>query len=454
MISIGLPLKDWIARGSLLTPRRDGLIGCRAYDLLVAYRVTADLDPWDAARAWARSGVMALKGGPARPPLLPPLGAPGKLDAVVSEIARLTASAGTRIDIAWEAALAGRAAILGLGSAGRTSANGSCRLMESLEGDVALNLPRDDDLALVAALTSDPSAEERPWEAAADLARSVPAAEFVSRARLLGLAASRPSERAPGHSYTQARRGPARTADAGGRWTVVDLSSLWAGPVTARVLAEAGASIVKVEDPARPDAARQRPEFYSWIHPVDETSAHVSFESASGRRDLRELLETADVVIESSRPRALEQMGLAPEQLRFPAGQIWLSITAHGRCGPPREWTGFGDDTAVAGGMYCLDADGRAEFCGDAIADPVTGLVGALAVLRCRAAGGGHHIDISLSGATAWVSGGGTPADHPSRQGIALERSGDSWVVRHGGRVEPVAAGPPTLEWICSTRRT
>lgn len=419
----------------------------------MAYHPTADWDPWEAACAWARSGVMALGGGPAAAPRLPPLGAPAKLNAVVEEIERLTTATGHRVSVHWGAALSGRAAILDLGPAGRTSANGSCRLFSALDGDVALNFPRDDDLSLVPALTSDPSSAERPWEAAVDLARSMPAAEFVDRARLLGLAASTPGERPPGDPFTVVHRGPQRSTAAGDHWTVVDLSSLWAGPVTARVLAEAGATIVKVEDPARPDAARQRPEFYSWIHPAGETSRHISFSSHSARRELRGLLESAEVVIESSRPRALEQVGLAPEQLRSPAGQVWLSLTAHGRSGPAREWTGFGDDAAVAGGLHCLDDRGRAVFCGDAVADPVTGLLGALAVLRCRAAGGGHHVDISLSGAAAWVAGTRgarreSRSDRPSEHGIETERSGDSWVVRQRDRFEPVALRPPTLAWI------
>jgi len=404
------------------------------------------VDSWQAARAWARSGVMALNGNPTGPPLLPPLGAATRLTAVAEEIARLTAARGRPVGVRWEAALSGRAAILGLAGKGRTSANGSCRLITAGDGEVALNLPRRDDLSLVPALTLDPAAEDGPWDAAATLAASMPAAEFVGRARLLGLAASMAGERPSGPAYVVTRRGEPTTPALNGGWTVVDLSSLWAGPVAARVLAESGAHLIKVEDPARPDAARQRPEFYSWIHPVGEKTEQVDFTSESGRQTLSELLESADVVIESSRPRALEQIGLAPDQLRGAAGQVWLSITGHGRTSTSREWTGFGDDCAVAGGLHCRDESGMAAFCGDAVADPVTGLVGALAVLRCLAEGGGHLLDVSLSGAAAWAAAGGEP--DPRQHGITVDRSGEGWVVHQGDLVEPVAARPPTLDWV------
>lgn len=402
---------------------------------------------WEAASSWARSGVMALCGNPGGPPLLPPLGAPARLAEVVDEIGRRTEARGRRITVSWEAALAGRAEILGLVRAGRASANGSCGLISAADGDVALNLPRPDDLSLIPALVSEPSAASGPWEASARFAGSVPAVEFVERARLLGLAASSIGERVPGDAYLASRRGPQLDAsfDVGG-WTVVDLSSLWAGPLAARILAEAGADLIKVEDPSRPDGARRRPDFYSWIHSPTETTEHIEFTSAPGRRRLRELLETADVVIESSRPRALEQIGLAPEQLRVPAGQVWLSITGHGRAEPSRGWIGFGDDAAIAGGLVCRDEHGHAAFCGDAIADPVTGLVAALAVLRCVDAGGGFLVDASLSGVAAWAAGGLQP--EPLQHGIRIERAGESWVVRRGNRAEPVATVPPTLDWI------
>ena len=54
-------------------------------------------------------------------------------------------------------------------------------------------------------------------------------------------------------------------------------------------------------------------------------------------------------MIETSRPRALAALGLAPEMIPHRHGQVWLSITGYGRAAPER--VAFGDDAAVAGGL-------------------------------------------------------------------------------------------------------
>ena len=409
-------------------------------------------DGWGAARAWARSGVMSLCGHPSAPPLMPPLAAPARLDALVDEIRLLTGQAGREVTVRWDAALAGRARILRLTRAGRTSANGSCRILTTPDGDVALNLPRADDLSLVPALTGVACEDSDPWAPLARFAACTPAAECVSRARLLGLAASVPGERENREpdqvAYRAATRGDRAAPRPASQLTVVDLSSLWAGPVAGRVLSEAGATVVKVEDPARPDGSRGLPGFYSWIHPARETVEPVEFASHAGRARLASLLDSADVVIESSRPRALEQMGLAPEQRPGPPGQVWLSITGHGRSGEARRWTGFGDDAAIAGGMLCRDAHGSVTFCGDAVADPVTGLVGALAVLRGLATGQGQIVDVSLSGAAAWASAPAAPAVAAEPPPLEVERDGDGWLLRSGRMTEAVAPVVPVLDWV------
>jgi hypothetical protein len=102
--------------------------------------------------------------------------------------------------------------------------------------------------------------------------------------------------------------------------------------------------------------------------------------------------------------------------------------------------------------------DARTEpiFCGDAIADPLTGLTGALAVLAAREAGGGVLIDLSLSqAAAAAVTGSGSAdASHPGCRDeerpevVSDERGG--WLVRLGNQAEPVRDAPECLDLILS----
>jgi crotonobetainyl-CoA:carnitine CoA-transferase CaiB-like acyl-CoA transferase len=203
------------------------------------------------------------------------------------------------------------------------------------------------------------------------------------------------------------RRWPSRDAPDLSELRVVDLSSLWAGPLTARVLSDAGAAVTKVESVTRPDGARETPGFYRYLHPAEQSNVVVDLSTALGRAQLHELIEAADVVIEASRPRALEQLGSGPDQVQPKSGRVWLSITGYGRRGPGADWIAFGDDAAVAGGLTATTNAGEPVFCGDAVADPVTGLFGAAAVLRSLAAGGGHLIDLALAGAAAAVARAG-----------------------------------------------
>nr|WP_240982110.1 CoA transferase [Streptomyces sp. S3(2020)] len=190
---------------------------------------------------------------------------------------------------------------------------------------------------------------------------------------------------------------------------VVDLSSLWAGPLCAHLLGRAGARVVKVESTRRPDGARAgNRRFYDWLHAGHESVA-VDFTTAEGRAALAELVGEADIVIEASRPRALAQLGLAVERLDHRAGKVWVAITGYGRGHPDR--VAFGDDAAVAGGLVARSDHGPV-FCGDAIADPLTGLVAALGAFTSLARGGGELIDVSMREVAAAFAGTAPDTEH------------------------------------------
>jgi crotonobetainyl-CoA:carnitine CoA-transferase CaiB-like acyl-CoA transferase len=172
---------------------------------------------------------------------------------------------------------------------------------------------------------------------------------------------------------------------------VADLSSLWAGPLCAQLLARAGAIVVKVESPSRPDGTRSgEPAFYDWMN-TGKLSYSIDFDSDSDA--VRRLLGAADIVIEGSRPAALRRRGLSVEDLPGRLGRIWLRIGGY-RDQPDRP--AFGDDAAVAGGLVGITADGPV-FCGDAIADPLSGLEAARAVGESLRRGGGEVIEVSMA---------------------------------------------------------
>ena len=133
----------------------------------------------------------------------------------------------------------------------------------------------------------------------------------------------------------------------------------------------------------------------------------VDLEAPGGRDALVAWLERADVVVESSRPRALAQLGIDPPAVAA-AGRlrVWLSVTAYGRSGPMGDWVGFGDDAAVAAGLVAWDEAGPC-FCADAAPDPATGLRAALAVVDHLAAGGQWLLDVALARVAAAAVAGG-----------------------------------------------
>jgi hypothetical protein len=346
--------------------------------------------------AWAASGAMALTGRADGPGLGPPAGFVERVGSV-----------GRRLGVDGLGLVGERAAIAGWTRRGDLSCGGATRLLPAADGWVALSLARDDDLALVPALLEDDRAIRDPWPRVASAARTRPAADLVARARLLGLpAAVLPDVRPVPPPAIEARPAGASAAArpvAGAR--VVDLSSLWAGPLCGALLAAAGADVVKVESTARPDGARSGPATFFDLLNGDKRTVALDLTARDGVAALVALLRTADVVIEGSRPRALEQMGVDRLQLAAEDGpQVWVSITGYGRAEPMREWVAFGDDAAVGGGLIARDASGPC-FCADAVADPLTGMVAAVAALDALAAGGRHLVDVAMAGVAAAHAG-------------------------------------------------
>ncbi len=73
--------------------------------------------------------------------------------------------------------------------------------------------------------------------------------------------------------------------------------------------------------------------------------------AAGGRRVLGAMILDADIVVEASRPRVMDQLGIDPTGVAD-QGTSWLSITGYGRQGSGAVRVGFGDDAAVEGGLY------------------------------------------------------------------------------------------------------
>jgi CoA-transferase family III len=326
---------------------------------------------------WGSSGLAFLTGLPDGPPDF-------SRASVLARAERIAADAATLVG--------GRAALLGLRRGGRVSAGGATRLLAARDGWCAITLSRPDDVAAVPALLHADNVPADPWPTLQRWVAAHPVSAVVARAGLLDIPAAALGEAAPTGPRLR-RLGPPAPEPAD--LLVADLSSMWAGPLCGQLLARAGATVVKVESPSRPDGTRAGDRrFFDWIN-GKKLSYCVDFDSQAD--ELRELLDVADIVIEGSRPAALKRRRLGPDDMAPRAGRIWLRITGYDGCS---DRPAFGDDAAVAGGL--VGGGGQDPvFCGDAIADPLTGLEATQAVTQSLSRGGGELIEVSMAAVAA-----------------------------------------------------
>ena len=372
---------------------------------------------------WATSGGAWLTGWADGPPLAAPAGVAtivGRAHQRLIESSRApgaTTSGGTTLAGLDAMALIGeRAALGGLSRSGARSCGGATVLFPAADGWIAVALARPDDLALVPAWLCTEMNVRAIEPGTPDIAalgtevsrRSVE--ELVGRATLVGLAvgalaADGSGEVSPSDPVFVGyhRSG----SPIGHRPLVVDLSSLWAGPLCSDLLTGRGCDVIKVESSRRPDGLRADGSGLFDLLNTGKRSVALDLATAAGQRLLHRLVEAADVVIEGSRPRALEQMGIDARQvLAGRRTKVWLSITGFGRDGDAAQRPGFGDVAAVAGALVAWGDNNEPCFLGDAIADPLTGLVAAAAVADALDAGGSWLLDVAMARVAACAAQG------------------------------------------------
>jgi crotonobetainyl-CoA:carnitine CoA-transferase CaiB-like acyl-CoA transferase len=195
---------------------------------------------------------------------------------------------------------------------------------------------------------------------------------------------------------------------------VVDLSRLVAGNMLSLQLADFGADVIKVEAAGTGDTLRAWREthpdhpqgFDGWwrVYGRNKRSLALDLRDAEAMGWLRRLISTAQVLVESFRPGTLEAMGLAPDALHAAnPGLVIVRLSGWGQTGPYRDLPGFG--SLIEGFCGFADkhrqADGTPGLPNMALADMVTGLTGAFAVMAALRevevrAGRGQVIDLSL----------------------------------------------------------
>ena len=358
------------------------------------------------AERWAGSGAAGLTGRADGDPLPVPADLIEGVIACAAAIEVLTATHGTAVSVDGLALLGERAAITGSTRAGAASCGGGSRLLRTTDGWIALTLAREDDVEMLPAWLECGRLPPEPvdrWRAVEESVSRRSGLDLTFRATLLGLPCSIVGEGRRGVAITRTPVGAPTPVRPLSEIVVVDLSSLWAGPLCADLLGRAGCRVIKVESVGRPDGARRGPPaFFDLLHGGHESVA-FDFRLPTDVEMLRRLVRSADVVIEASRPRALANLGIERRSVR--PSSVWVSITGHGRSGGAAERVAFGDDAAAAGGLVVSDGDGLC-FCGDAIADPLSGLFATASTLDALSRGGHWTVDVAMSRVAGSVAGG------------------------------------------------
>ncbi|MFI2376604.1 CaiB/BaiF CoA transferase family protein [Streptomyces sp. NPDC018964] len=190
---------------------------------------------------------------------------------------------------------------------------------------------------------------------------------------------------------------------------VLDLATLFAGPLAATLLGDFGAEVVKVEHPRKPDPSRghgpSKDGIGLWWKVLGRNKRTITLDLSTpgGRTTLLRLAGTADVVIENFRPGTLEKWDLGwPELSAVNPRLILARVTGFGQFGPYAHRPGFGTLAEAMSGFAAItgEPDAPPTLPPFGLADSIAGLATAYAVMTALAGrdrtGEGQVVDMAL----------------------------------------------------------
>jgi CoA:oxalate CoA-transferase len=222
--------------------------------------------------------------------------------------------------------------------------------------------------------------------------------------------------------------------------TVLDLSQNISGPYCTKLLADYGATVIKVEKPRTGDASRRAGPFPDDTPDIESSGIFLLLNTSkksitldigdkSGRDIFKRLVKQADIVVENSKPGTMKKLGLDYETLgKTNPALIMASISYFGQTGPCRDWNGSDIVAQATGGLMHLTGEPERE----PLKLPLTqaeyqaGLNAAVAILCAvyyrDTTSEGQYIDISVQEAVASILEGAISTY--SYSGRVLNRTG------------------------------
>ncbi|MET8574856.1 CoA transferase [Streptomyces sp. NPDC005012] len=190
---------------------------------------------------------------------------------------------------------------------------------------------------------------------------------------------------------------------------VLDLATLFAGPLAATLLGDFGADVVKVEHPSKPDPSRSHGPAKDgvglWWKLLGRNKRNITLDLSAprGRDTLLRLARDADVVVENFRPGTLERWGLGWEELSAANPRLVLArVTGFGQFGPYARRPGFGTLAEAMSGFAAVtgEPDAPPTLPPFGLADSIAALATAYAVMTALAArdrtGEGQVVDMAI----------------------------------------------------------
>ena len=218
---------------------------------------------------------------------------------------------------------------------------------------------------------------------------------------------------------------------------VVELGTLIAGPYCARLLAEFGAEVVKIETPGEGDPLRkwrvlhEGNSLWWYAQARNKKSVTLNLKAQEARQIVRELAAKADIVVENFRPGMLEKWGLDYATLaKDNPGLVMVRLSGYGQTGPYRDKVGFGSIGESMGGMRYITgyADRAPVRVGISIGDTLAAMLGAMGALMAihhrSTSGLGQVVDVALYEAVFSMLESTLP--EYGMKGLVRERTGAS----------------------------
>lgn len=193
---------------------------------------------------------------------------------------------------------------------------------------------------------------------------------------------------------------------------VIDMTRVVAGPYCTMMLADLGATVIKIENPAEPDYVRSFPPFVQGEHGQasaffaqynrHKLGVSLDLKSEAGRVLLRDLIAKADMLVENFRPGTMARMGLDYDALKASHPKlVYVSISGFGQTGPNARRPAYDNSAQATGGLWSINGEkGKAPLrvgtiIGDLSASFYASIAALAAVIEMRRTGKGQRVDVA-----------------------------------------------------------